>query len=123
MYNLKRILFLIADFTWAPVKSIPPVNPLDKKATLSGVLWITKSARFAPLIMKTTIPPVATAKKYETVKEYNIFTPYMIRFGQFIISTSHLKGIESIKGKSEAVFIQFMHDKKQVTVEKGKLAD
>ncbi|MFC2117538.1 hypothetical protein ACFLSY_02700 [Bacteroidota bacterium] len=40
----------------------------------------------------------------------------MIRFGQFITRTNRRKGIEMIKEKGGAEFVNFMSDKNWVTI-------
>ena len=74
-----------------------------------------KACKVRPCNIENSFSTCADCKKYETVKECKIYNPFMIRFGQFVTRTNRRKGIEIIKEKGEAAFVQFMADKKWVT--------
>lgn len=62
----------------------------------------------------------ADCGKYESVKDCDIYNPFMIGFGQFITRTNRRKGIEMIKEKGETEFVKYMIDKNWVTIKTRK---
>lgn len=79
-----------------------------------------KACKVRPCNIENGYSTCADCEKFETVKDCKIYNPFMIRFGQLITHTSRRKGIEMIKESGEADFVQFMADKKWVTVKTGK---
>jgi hypothetical protein len=79
-----------------------------------------KACKVRPCNLENGYSTCADCKKFDSVKDCKIYNPFMIRFGQFITRTSRRKGIEMIKEKGETAFVEFMADKKWVTVKTGK---
>jgi hypothetical protein len=75
-----------------------------------------KACKVRPCCLENGYSTCADCKKYETVKDCKDYNPLMIRFGQFVTRTNRRKGIEMIKEKGETGFMNFMIDKKWVTV-------
>ena len=78
-----------------------------------------KACKVRPCSIENGYSTCADCKKYTSVKECKIYNPLMIRFGQLITRTSRRKGIEIIKEKGEAEFLQLMMDRNWVTVKTG----
>jgi hypothetical protein len=75
-----------------------------------------KACKVRPCNISNGYACCADCKKYEGVKECKDYNPLMIRFGQFITRTNRRKGIEMIKEKGIPEFLNFMINKKWVTV-------
>jgi len=75
-----------------------------------------KPCKVRPCCLENGYSSCAECEKYDSVKECQIYNPVLIRFGQFITRTRRRKGIEMIKEKGKAEFVNFMSDKNWVTI-------
>lgn len=79
-----------------------------------------KACKVRPCCIENGYSSCVDCEMYASVKECKIYNPVMIRFGEFITQTSRQKGIEMIKEKGEAAFIDFMVGKNWVTIKTRK---
>jgi hypothetical protein len=78
------------------------------------------ACKVRPCCLENGYSSCADCKKYDSVRDCKDYNPLMIRFGQFITKTNRRKGIEMIKEKGIAGFLNFMIDKKWVTMKTNK---
>jgi len=74
------------------------------------------ACKVRPCCLDNGYSSCADCKKYDSVKDCKDYNPLMIQFGQFITRTNRRKGIEMIKDKGTTGFMNFMIDKKWVTI-------
>jgi len=74
------------------------------------------ACKVRPCCLENGYSSCADCKKHDSVRDCKDYNPFMIRFGQFITRTNRRKGIEMIKEKGRKGFINFMKDKKWVTI-------
>ena len=77
-----------------------------------------QSCKVRPCCINHSYSSCANCKKFDSVRECKDYNPLMIRFGQFITRTNRRKGIEMIKEKGEIGFMNYMINKKWVTIKK-----
>lgn len=75
-----------------------------------------KTCKVRPCNIENGYSTCAECTKYDNVRDCKDYNPFMIRFGQFITRTSRRKGIEMIKAKGKDAFVEFMVDRKWVTM-------
>lgn len=73
-----------------------------------------------PCCIENNYSSCAECTLYKSVKDCVKFNPWEIKLGQFITRTKRRKGIEFIKEKGEAAFIDFMKDRNWVSYKLGK---
>ena len=78
------------------------------------------ACKVRPCCLENSYSSCADCKKHNSVKDCKDYNPLMIRFGQFITRTNRRKGIEMIKEKGTAGFLNFMIDKNWVTMKTNK---
>ena len=78
------------------------------------------ACKVRPCCLDNGYSSCADCKKFDSVRDCKVYNPLMIRFGQFITRTNRRKGIEMIKEKGTAGFMNFMIDKKWVTIKTNK---
>ena len=79
-----------------------------------------KECKVRPCCIENEYNTCADCDKYTSLKDCEIYNPFMIKFGQFITRTNRRKGIEMIKEKGEIEFVKFMADKNWVTFKTRK---
>ena len=78
------------------------------------------ACKIRPCCLDNGYSSCADCKKHVSVRDCKDYNPLMIRFGQFITRTNRRKGIEMIKEKGTAGFLNFMFDKNRITMKTNK---
>ena len=78
-----------------------------------------RGCKVRPCCIENKYSTCADCKKLQSVKECSVFNPLLVRFGEFISQTSRGKGIEMIKEKGSKAFLEFMINKKWITMKRG----
>lgn len=78
------------------------------------------ACKVRPCCMEHGYTTCADCEKYASVKDCKDYNPVMIRIGQFVTRTSRRKGIEMIKEKGAAGFLNFMMERNWVTMKTSK---
>ncbi len=79
-----------------------------------------KACKVRPCCMENGNSTCVECNMFDSVKDCKKYNPFAIRLGQFLMRSSRRKGIELIKEKGEAAFVEYMADKNWVTNKLGK---